>query len=49
VELVAVELGIQDEARELVEVKSGLTPGDTVLTGGATGIAAGTPVVIKKE
>ena len=49
VELVAVELGIQDEARELVEIKSGLTPGDTVLAGGATGIAAGTPVVIKKE
>jgi len=44
VERVPVELGIRDAAHETVEVRSGLTVGDTVLLGAAQGISAGTQV-----
>jgi RND family efflux transporter MFP subunit len=43
-ERVAVALGLRDAASETVEIKSGLTPGDTVLLGAAQGIGVGTPV-----
>jgi RND family efflux transporter MFP subunit len=43
VERVNVELGLRDEARELVEVR-GIAAGDTVLRGAAQGISNGTPV-----
>jgi RND family efflux transporter MFP subunit len=49
VELVTVELGMQDEVAQLVEIRSGLAPGDTVLVGPSAGVAAGTPVRIVKE
>lgn len=45
-ERVQVTLGIRDQATERFEVTSGLTPGDTVLTGSAVGISVGTPVTI---
>jgi RND family efflux transporter MFP subunit len=44
VERVNVELGLRDDARELVEVRGGLAAGDTVLRGAAQGISNGTPV-----
>ncbi|HXI20033.1 MAG TPA: hypothetical protein VNH46_03060, partial [Gemmatimonadales bacterium] len=43
VERVDVELGLIDEAREEMEV-TGLTAGDTLLLGGARGLAPGTAV-----
>ncbi|MGZ8414541.1 MAG: efflux RND transporter periplasmic adaptor subunit [Gemmatirosa sp.] len=43
VERVNVELGLRDDARELVEVR-GIAAGDTVLRGAAQGISNGTPV-----
>ena len=49
VEVVPVRLGVRDEATELVEIHSGLTPGDTVLLGSAQGIAEGAPVRITQE
>lgn len=49
VELVAVELGLQDDVLQLVEITAGLAAGDTVLVGPAAGVAAGTPVRITKE
>jgi RND family efflux transporter MFP subunit len=49
VEVVAIQLGLRDEMLELVEVLSGLAPGDTVLLAGAKGLAAGTPVVVTRE
>jgi RND family efflux transporter MFP subunit len=49
VELVAVELGMQDDLLQLVEIRSGLVPGDTVLVGPGAGVAVGTPVRITKE
>ena len=49
VELVAVELGLQDDVMQVVEIKAGLTAGDTVLVGPAAAVAAGTPVRIVKE
>lgn len=49
VELVAVELGLQDDVLQLVEIKAGLAPGDTVLIGPSAGVAVGTPVRITKE
>lgn len=39
-----VELGIRDAATETVEVRSGVAPGDTLLTGTARGISEKTPV-----
>lgn len=49
VELVAVQVGLQDDVLQLVEITAGLTPGDTVLVGPAAGVAAGTPVRITRE
>ena len=49
VEVVAVQLGLRDDLAGLVEVTSGLARGDTLLTGGAMGTAAGTPVIVRKE
>jgi len=41
-----VELGIRDAATETVEIRSGLTPGDTILLGAARGISEKTPVKV---
>lgn len=49
VEVVAVQLGLRDEVGMLVEVTGGLALGDTVLTGGAMSVSAGTPVLVRKE
>ena len=49
VEVVAVQLGLRDDMAGLLEVTSGVARGDTLLTGGAMGTAAGTPVVVRKE
>jgi membrane fusion protein, multidrug efflux system len=49
VELVAVELGLQDDVMQVVEIKAGLAAGDTVLVGPAAAVAVGTPVRIVKE
>lgn len=49
VESVAVELGLRDENRELIEITKGVAPGDTLLVGGAVGLAIGTRVVVTKE
>lgn len=49
VELVGVELGLTDDALQMVEIKAGLAPGDTVLIGPSAGVAVGTPVRITKE
>jgi membrane fusion protein (multidrug efflux system) len=45
-ERVEVQVGIRDEANEVVEIRSGLTPGDTLLLGAARGVSPGTPVVV---
>jgi multidrug efflux pump subunit AcrA (membrane-fusion protein) len=44
---VAVEVGARHPEQALVEITSGLTPGDTVLVGSAQGIAAGAVAKIK--
>jgi RND family efflux transporter MFP subunit len=44
VERVPVELGLRDEARERVEIRSGVAAGDTLLRGTVQGISVGTPV-----
>jgi multidrug efflux pump subunit AcrA (membrane-fusion protein) len=44
VERVEVKIGERDPATEMVEVLSGLSPGDTVLLGNALGLAPGTAV-----
>lgn len=49
VELVTVELGLQDEVARLIEIRSGLVAGDTVLVGPSSGLAGGTPVRITRE
>ena len=41
---VEVALGIEDQAIDRVEITSGIAPGDTVVVGGARGIAPGTKV-----
>jgi RND family efflux transporter MFP subunit len=46
---VPIVLGIRDQAAELVEVVSGLAPGDTVLLGSAQGIPEGATVQIQRE
>ena len=46
-EKVEVTLGAHDAATERVEIRTGLTVGDTVLVGGAVGTPAGTPLVVK--
>jgi RND family efflux transporter MFP subunit len=49
VERVAVQLGVQDEVRELVEVRNGLAAGDTVLLGSAQGLTEGTTVRVRRD
>ena len=44
IEKVEVALGIRDAAAETVEIRSGLSSGDTLLLGAARGISPGTPV-----
>ncbi len=46
---VAVQVGVRDETAELVEVRGGLTEGDTVLLGSAQGVTAGTRVRVLQE
>lgn len=46
VEKVEVALGIRDQTSEMIEVKSGVIPGDTVLLGAARGLSAGTKVKV---
>jgi membrane fusion protein, multidrug efflux system len=41
-----VELGIRDAATETVEVRNGVSPGDTILLGAARGISEKTPVKV---
>jgi membrane fusion protein, multidrug efflux system len=43
---VPVELGIRDNVAETVEIRSGLSAGDTILVGAARGISPGTPVTV---
>jgi len=49
VDVVPVELGVQDEAAELIEVKSGIAQGDTVLLGSAQAVTEGSPVRITQD
>jgi membrane fusion protein, multidrug efflux system len=49
VDVVPVQLGVQDEAAELVEVAAGIAQGDTVLLGSAQAITEGTPVRVTQE
>ena len=44
-----VQLGLRDEVAELVEIKSGIAAGDTVLLGSAEGVAPGTRVRVLEE
>ena len=44
-----VQLGLRDEVAELVEIRSGVAPGDTVLLGSAQGVAPGTRVRVLEE
>ena len=46
VERVDVQLGLRDEGAELIETRSGLVAGDTVLLGAARGISIGTAVAV---
>ncbi len=43
---VDVELGIKDNVAETVEIRSGLSAGDTILVGAARGMSPGTPVTV---
>ncbi|HEY3011662.1 MAG TPA: efflux RND transporter periplasmic adaptor subunit [Gemmatimonadales bacterium] len=49
VDLVPVQLGVRDEAAELVEVQSGIAQGDTVLLGSAQAVTEGTAVRVTQE
>jgi RND family efflux transporter MFP subunit len=49
VERVEVETGLQDRVNERVEVPRGLAAGDTVLLGGAAGLAPGTPATVRAD
>jgi RND family efflux transporter MFP subunit len=49
VDVVPVQLGVQDEAAELVEIAAGIAQGDTVLLGSAQAITEGTPVRVTQE
>jgi len=49
VDVVPVELGVRDEATELIEVHSGIAPGDTVLLGSAQAVTEGRPVRITQD
>ena len=44
VERVDVQVGVRDDANELVEIRAGLAAGDTVLLGAARAVSPGTPV-----
>jgi hypothetical protein len=44
VERLEVQLGLIDEAREEMEIQTGLAAGDTLLVGGARGLTPGTLV-----
>ena len=46
VERVEVQLGVRDEGAETLEIRSGLSGGDTVLLGAARGISVGSAVVV---
>ena len=46
VERAEVQLGIRDEANEIVEIRAGLVPGDTVLLAAARAVSPGTPVTV---
>jgi RND family efflux transporter MFP subunit len=45
-ERVSVQLGLRDAQTQRIEIRSGVQEGDTILTGPARGIAAGTPVQV---
>jgi RND family efflux transporter MFP subunit len=49
VQVVPVQLGVEDEAAELVEIHSGVVQGDTVLLGSAQAVTEGSPVRISGE
>jgi RND family efflux transporter MFP subunit len=49
VQVIPVQLGVQDEAAELVEIHSGVVQGDTVLLGSAQAITEGSPVRVTQE
>jgi RND family efflux transporter MFP subunit len=49
VERVEVETGLEDRVNERVEVRQGVAPGDTVLMGGAAGLAPGTPATVRVD
>ena len=44
-----VQLGVRDEAAELIEVAAGVADGDTVLLGSAQGVAPGSRVRVLQE
>lgn len=46
VEKVEVQLGLQDNAKDVFEIRRGIAAGDTVLLGAARGISVGTAVAI---
>ena len=46
VEKVEIDLGLRDDQSEMVEAKSGVVPGDTILLGTARGLTPGTPVKV---
>ena len=49
VERLEVETGLQDRVSERVEIRRGLASGDTVLLGGAAGLAPGTPATVRVD
>lgn len=49
VDVVPVQLGVRDEAAELVEVAAGVAQGDTVLLGSAQAITEGSAVRVTQE
>jgi RND family efflux transporter MFP subunit len=44
-----VQLGVRDEAAELVEIRAGLAAGDTLLLGSAQGVAPGSRIRVTEE
>jgi len=48
VEKVAVAVGLRDEQNEMLEITKGVAVGDTLLTGAAQGITAGTLVRVSE-
>jgi hypothetical protein len=47
-ERVELELGLEDEAGERIEVRAGLSAGDTVLLGAALGVTPGSQVRVRQ-